>query len=721
MENYRPLKMLHGYAFGDAENDFPAKKRIIESRIDDLHEKGYGGIVTNVDTERNYLQDAQSWELFRYALQYAARKYGMKLWIYDEKGYPSGSAGGLTLRENPDYECKGLALVKRSACAGEEITIEKPRGHLDVQAVYLIDRQGNRKDLTEHLTPAGTLHCRPSSDCEIYYFVTKKLYEGTHAQHNVFASRRYVSLTDPEAVAAFIRNTYQAYTDHLEGLDLPEGSIQAFFTDEPSLQACYLNKGLDPAQVDDPFDPEMPLYPIVAWEKDLLGLYRKKYGEDLAPCLHFLFENDSRQAKITRYQFYALLSDLYEDAYYRQISEFCAARGIAFSGHLLLEENLLHHVIFEGNFFNLARHMQIPGIDMLYAKPENVMRFAETPKLLSSVAAWYGREHVMSEISGHTENAFGIPFDIRDIVCAQLLQFVLGVDIFNSYFDDGALTMEENKLLCDTVATVCGEFAGKASLADVILYYPIESAQASIKGSDCQLGDRPYDAEALACEESWRAAIDALLRNHYMFDCADENVLDGADILQESCCVRNNASDTCYHALLVPKLAAVTITALGLFQKCADCGIPVIVNDLSPAVTVLGTDAEAGSNAVIRLLSSENVTNARSESDALQSLRYILPPDIELTGDDGQVIALAKEDRSTGKISYLAVNISETPKAVTIVSDLREPDETYAPRAVESMDPAKGAWQEIPAEILPGDRLSVSTEIPALGAVILRL
>lgn len=55
-ENYRPLKMLHGYDFGGAGNDIAAKKRIIEKRIDDLHEKGYGGIVTNVDMDRNYLR-----------------------------------------------------------------------------------------------------------------------------------------------------------------------------------------------------------------------------------------------------------------------------------------------------------------------------------------------------------------------------------------------------------------------------------------------------------------------------------------------------------------------------------------------------------------------------------------------------------------------------------------------------------------------------------------
>lgn len=721
MENYRPLKILHGYSFGEAGTDIGEKKRIIEKRIDDLREKGYGGIVTNVDMDQNYLHDAESWELFRHAVQYAVNQRGMKIWIYDEKGYPSGSAGGLTLRENPEYECKGLVLVKKNAAAGEKIMIEKPRGHLAVQAVYFIDCTGKQSDLSADTDADGTLRYTAEADGDVYYFVTKPLYEGTHAQHNTCASRRYISLTDAKAVGAFLENTYRAYTDQLEALRLPEGSIQAFFTDEPSLQACYLNKGLDPAQVDDPFDPELPLYPVVAWENGLARRYWEKYGEDLLPCLHFLFEGDCRRAKVTRYQFYTLISDLYEDAFYRQISEFCAEHGIAFSGHLLLEENLLHHAIFEGNFFNLTRHMHIPGIDMLFTKPENVLRFAETPKLLSSVAAWYGREHVMSEISGHTENALRIPFDINDIICAQLIQFVLGVDIFNSYFDDGSLTQEENRLLCDTVAKACKEFAGKTSMADVILYYPIESAQASVKGSDQQLYERPFDADAVACEESWRSSIDLLLRNHYMFDCADETVLAGADIIQEECCVRNPASGIRYHALVVPKLAAVTLSALELFQKCADCGIPVIVNDLSPAVTVLGTDApEAGSNAVIRLLSSENVTNARSGEDALKSLQYILPPNIELIGDEGQVIALSKRDPDSGKISYIAVNTSNVSREIALVLDYPGPFGTKPPAGIPCMDAKNGMWTELPAALLPEDRICVQAKIPALGAYIFR-
>ena len=717
MENFRPLKMLHGYAIGDApKDDLNAKKRIIEKRINDLHTKGYGGIVTNVDMDRNYLQDEESWILFDYAINYAVEQYGMAIWLYDEKGYPSGSAGGLTLKENPDFECKALAMIKKEVNAGQKLVLKKPRGHKTGIAAYAIGQNGSITDLRSNIEKNGTLKFKADQDCSLYYFVSKKLYEGTHAQHNTCAARRYISLINKEAVQAFIKNTYKSYTDRLDRL--PKDCIQAFFTDEPSFQACYINEGLNPAVVDDPIDPKIPLYPVVAWENGILQTYQERYGDDLALKLHYLFEEDGREAKIVRYHFYSMMSDLYEDAFFRQLSEFCAQHGIAFSGHLLLEENLLHHALFEGNFFNLMRHMQIPGIDMLYTKPENVMLYAETPKLLSSVAAWYGREHVMSEVSGHTENALGIPFDIQDIIAAHFVQFVLGVDIFNSYYDDGVLTIRENQMLCQNVENVCKEFAGKTSLSDVILYYPIESSYVSVKGSDRQLFDRPYDAQAVACEESWRTLIDLLLRNHYMFDCADENVLAGAEILPEECCVMNPLSGVKYHAVVVPKLSAITLSALEIFQKCADCGITVILNGLTPSVTVLGTDQiELGSSAVTRLIASENVVNANGADSAMKSLKYILPSNIELSGDGGAVIALAKKDPDSGQISYIAVNTSNEVKNITISWDLRH----GAPETVFCMDPSDGNWQKLSVVSASGERISVSAEIAPSMAKIIRL
>ncbi len=712
MDNFRPLKMLHGYAYPEG-SDTQCKMKAAERRIDDLHEKGYGGIVTNVDFYPDYLKSSESWDIFRHAVQYAADKYGMKIWIYDENGYPSGTAGGLTLKEDPDFECKALAMVCKSAKAGECITIDKPRGHIKVVSAYAVTYDNVTNDLYDFVAENGTLKYTAPEDCTVYYFVTKRLYEGTHAQHNTCASRRYISLINKKAVGAFIRNTYKAYTDHIEGLDLPEGSLQAFFTDEPSFQACYINAGLNPQAVDDPYDTEMPLYPIVAWENGMDKIYSDRYGEDIRFRLHMLFESDNTEAKRVRFRFYKMLSGLYEEAFFKQISEFCREHGIAFSGHLLLEENILHHPLFEGNFFDLIRHMHIPGIDMLFTKPESVMRFAATPKLVSSAASWYARPHVMSEISGHTENALNIPFDIYDIICAQLLQFVLGVDIFNSYFDDDVLTQNENRLLCGSVENVCREFSGKISMADILLYYPVESAQVSVKGSAEQLQNRPYDSAALKTEESWRAHIDALLRDHYMFDCVSCDALSeaepqsGAD--NGSGVIRNPRTGHTYDVLIVPRLSAITCSALESFIKAAEAGVPVIVNDMSDCIVADG----CGEDLIRKLLSYENVKCVSCADECMRVLHTLLQPPV--CSESKDTVMLAKKDPSSGRASYLIVNISENPVSEDIVIT-KDTGCLYTADPV-SDEPPK--WEK--TETVRGDRgTAVRISIAPLGAVLIK-
>ena len=53
---YRPLRIVHAGFYYRPEASFEEKCRCVRQRIEDLREKGFGGIVTNVAHER-YMQD----------------------------------------------------------------------------------------------------------------------------------------------------------------------------------------------------------------------------------------------------------------------------------------------------------------------------------------------------------------------------------------------------------------------------------------------------------------------------------------------------------------------------------------------------------------------------------------------------------------------------------------------------------------------------------------
>ena len=74
------------------------------ARCEDL---GFAGAVGNVPYGRGFPDDAAEWERTgRGFRDFAAR--GMHTWIYDEKGYPSGTAGAVVTERHPEYIACGL-------------------------------------------------------------------------------------------------------------------------------------------------------------------------------------------------------------------------------------------------------------------------------------------------------------------------------------------------------------------------------------------------------------------------------------------------------------------------------------------------------------------------------------------------------------------------------------------------------------------------------------
>ena len=75
-----------------------------------LLSRGFAGIVGNVPYRDNFPDDLTEWEDTQRGFM-SFINLGMKTWIYDEKGYPSGTAGGVVLErspEHPEYQAKGL-------------------------------------------------------------------------------------------------------------------------------------------------------------------------------------------------------------------------------------------------------------------------------------------------------------------------------------------------------------------------------------------------------------------------------------------------------------------------------------------------------------------------------------------------------------------------------------------------------------------------------------
>ncbi|MBK8859083.1 MAG: hypothetical protein IPN11_15810 [Opitutaceae bacterium] len=181
----RPLQMIHGFDQWPEATDEGMRERILA-----LKQAGLGGLVVNVSF-KNYLRDEAAWIHFKRGVLLAHQE-GMRLWIYDEEGYPSGAAGGRVLEEAPSTEAQGL------------IRIVEPTG-------------GIRYDVI-------------------------RLYEGTHATENFYQKRPCINMLDPLGTATFLAVTHDRYAAVLEPI---AQYVEAFFTDEPALISAYIPKDRD--------------------------------------------------------------------------------------------------------------------------------------------------------------------------------------------------------------------------------------------------------------------------------------------------------------------------------------------------------------------------------------------------------------------------------------------------------------------------------------------
>ena len=595
--NNLPLKIIHNFPYSSTAT-LDEKKNVVTNYLLDIQSRGFGGIVNNIST-RNYLQNPEEHEVFAFVADECER-LGLRLWIYDEDGYPSGGAGGLTLAENPDFEATAVVMVKSTLNPGETTTVDLPRGHQHFlfAAVYPCDESGALiPDENGQYTPAFTSDCRYSAEAVTLQnptdtpalalcFVRKRLYEGTHSVHNVYQSRRYIDVTNRDAVAAFLRNTYDLYAKtvpaHLNagaGRVTPKiGQIEAVFTDEPSLMGCYINKGLYPGTIRDEYDTEMPLYPVLTYGRDVENAYASRYGRDLMPDLVHVFLGDTALSKSVRYDYYTLLSDLYENAFFVPISDWCARHKISFSGHLLLEDDIRFHTVFEGNFFSLMRHMHFPGIDMLHSIPSMLCHGdnAFTPKLISSIARAYNRPHVMSEVSAHAQGGKVTHDQMYASLCAQ---YALGVDIFTYYYGERFMDPETYTRYNHALGRIDGIMAGR-TVADALLYYPIETMQMNHRPSDAQYGS--YTAAENACKQSLMAIQNTLLDHQIDFDYTDLEVLSRMTVCEDGTLLSPGGSR--YSALILPPMEYTPAMA-SLLSDTAAWGNVIRVGENSATVS----------------------------------------------------------------------------------------------------------------------------------------
>lgn len=420
---WRPLQMVHGTDLSQM------------STVEMFRDKcGLGGLVVNVGGA-GYVRRDENWTRFAAGVR-NLKDAGMRVWIYDEDGYPSLSAGGVVLEGRPDLWALELAYDP------------------------------------EHDPP---------------YYV-RDCYEFTHSSNNVARARRYPNPLNPEATKRFIDVTHRRYRDVL-GKELYQ-YVEAFFTDEPAMMAANLGIIQEDhirlnVPTDDPQDPEKKCLPVVSWYDDVDSLYQTTYGEALD--YSSLFMGDSPADKKTRRQFWSLLGELDRQRFYGQIRDFCHEDpdGPVASGHTLYEENLIMHVPLDGNKIEILKTFDLPGMDQLNSDPGAYYYGCwEAAAFPCSAAEFIGQRRVMTEISDFSQLHSGDrkPVDLPTMEAVAGWQAAFGVTEFALYYNISVKDVdyrneESHRNYCRFVGRLNAILRDAEPVRPILLYYPIEEIQ----------------------------------------------------------------------------------------------------------------------------------------------------------------------------------------------------------------------------------------------------
>ena len=200
-----------------------------------------------------------------------AAELGMRVVLYDEGMYPSGSAGGMIVRENPDLASRGLGLVEAPR-SDDKVLAETKEG-------FLVERFSGGTIRGIHFGEDDGEENAPQS----------------------------ADILNPEAVKRFIELTHEAY--FREAGQYFGNTIIGFFTDEPSILGRN-TQGLFP------------------WSKDFGAVFTAA-GGSLSGLAALFSGNENEETRL----YHRLILEREGKVYYGALSAWCESHGIALMGH----------------------------------------------------------------------------------------------------------------------------------------------------------------------------------------------------------------------------------------------------------------------------------------------------------------------------------------------------------------------------------------------------
>ena len=288
------------------------------------------------------------------------RKRDMKVWILDDKHFPSGHANG-AFRKEENKHLRPWGITERHmdvsgpiedgsvmtdfliSLEGEEILAVLACKHIPCS-----ERYAEVLDISKYMQNGMVYFSLPEGMWRIVFLVKTQsgLSEG---------SQFYCDMLDADSVKVFVEAVYDT---HYEQLKQYFGTtFLGFFSDEPSFRNNSKHT----------FITEMgSVFAHYPWHNKLLKLLEDALGCDAKKMLAGLWFDIEGVSEKIRYTYMDIISKEYRENFCNQLANWCHTHGVQYIGHVI-EDNNAHAKTGAGagHYFRALEGQDMSGIDIV--------------------------------------------------------------------------------------------------------------------------------------------------------------------------------------------------------------------------------------------------------------------------------------------------------------------------------------------------------------------
>jgi hypothetical protein len=302
-----------------------------------------------------------------------AEKRGMKVWILDDKHFPTGFANGAL--ENAPLELKRQHICNKQIAVkgGKKVKLNlrrliHPKNKYDMMSMIIYMYASNYRlkkykddkllsctaynkdnyiDLTEFIKKGKLSWKAPEGDWMI---------EICSISRNTGFHRSYINMMDKASCRVQIDAVYEPHYAHYK--EKFGTTIAGFFSDEPELgNGNYIK-----------FNNYLGTEQSLPFSRELEQLLQEKLGVDWKNLLPLLWNNDynKQETARVRYIYMDCVTKLVEEDFSKQIGQWCRERGVEYIGHVIEQGNQHARTSTSlGHYFRGLKWQTMAGIDVI--------------------------------------------------------------------------------------------------------------------------------------------------------------------------------------------------------------------------------------------------------------------------------------------------------------------------------------------------------------------